>query len=35
MIKASSSAGGLSRPPSMVVVHNWIEELKRLVPADQ
>ena len=34
LIKASSGAGELSGPPSIVVVHNWIEELERLVPTN-
>ena len=32
MIKAGGSADQTSAPASLVVVQNWREELKRLVP---
>ena len=32
MIKAGGSAGQTAGPTSLVVVQNWVEELKRLVP---
>lgn len=32
MIKEGGGAGAV--PPQMVVVHNWFEELKRLVPSN-
>jgi serine/threonine-protein kinase len=34
MIKESSGADGTPLAPSIVVVQNWLEELKRLVPAN-
>ena len=34
MIKAVSGAVGEAEPPQVVLVLNWFEELKRLVPAD-
>lgn len=34
MIKQVSDAGQTTAPPNLVVVQNWSEELKRLVPAN-
>ena len=34
MIKLASGPGELDSPPEIVVVLNWFEELKRLVPTD-
>ena len=34
MIKAVSGAEGEGDPPQVVLVQNWFEELKRLVPTD-
>ncbi len=33
MIKESAGGTESAPPPSLVVVQNWLEELKRLVPA--
>jgi hypothetical protein len=33
MLKASGSPTEADRPADMVVVQNWLEELKRVVPA--
>jgi hypothetical protein len=32
MIKEASSTNQTAAPPSLVIVQNWTEELKRLVP---
>jgi hypothetical protein len=32
MIEPQANAGGAARQSSIVVVQNWTEELKRLVP---
>jgi len=32
MIKAGGSADQTAAPPSLIVVQNWAQELKRLVP---
>jgi hypothetical protein len=32
MIKASGESNDMSAPMSIIVVQNWTEELKRLVP---
>jgi hypothetical protein len=34
MVKASGGASGQAGAPQIVVVQNWLEELKRLVPVD-
>jgi hypothetical protein len=34
MIKEGDGPGDGSPPPGIIVVQNWFEELKRLVPTD-
>ncbi len=34
MIKESGGAEGTSAPPSLILVQNWFEELRRLVPTN-
>jgi hypothetical protein len=33
MIKDASATSDTSTPPQLIIVQNWFEELKRLVPS--
>ena len=34
MIKAGDATGDVDQQPQIILVQNWLEELKRLVPVD-